>query len=164
MRPSFTGISTIPLGALLLSPLSLALPTSSPDDSAVYPRGGPAIHRQTCSGDYGGNSIGVLVCCDIDFTSSTEMTLKLSVRDSKGDSHPVYGWCVVTDENGTTYQVPSSKLRNSQGVGSTVYQSGIKFSRPLNQRIRYVSARGCVDDAGSDTCASYKGRETINPY
>ncbi|KAF1962227.1 hypothetical protein CC80DRAFT_157107 [Byssothecium circinans] len=156
MKVSIANAFTLCLGFL---PIAITSPISN--NVALVPRA--PIHRQTCSGDYGGTSIGVLVCCDIDFNHNNDMTLKLSVRDSKGDSSAVYGWCVVTDDKKKTYHVPASKLRNSQGVGSTVSQAGIQFSLPTGTRIQYVSARGCVDKV-IDQCADWAGRETVNPY
>jgi hypothetical protein len=162
MRIFGTQLTTFTLTILALLPSVFTNPIAGPEHTELVARA--PIHRQTCSGDNGGTAIGVLVCCDIDFYDKYEMVVKLSVKDSRGDSNDVYGWCVATDANGKTYQVPSSKLRNSQGVGTTVYQSNIRFTLPCCTGIRYVSARGCVDDAGSDTCADYKGRETINPF
>lgn len=150
---------TFSLSALFLFQTASTNPISEPELVKRAP-----IHRQTCSGDNGGTSVGVLVCCDIDFYDKYTMVVKLSVKDSRGDSNDVYGWCVMTDSNGKTYQV-TDKLRNSGGVGTTLTLSNKRFTLPCcTPTIRYVSARGCVDDAGPDTCASYSGRETINPF
>ncbi|KAI7509881.1 hypothetical protein KC347_g4791 [Hortaea werneckii] len=121
---------------------------------------------QTCAGDYSGAKIGVLACADVTWRDFNSTTVDLSVRDSKGDSNDVYGWFRVYGPDGYYIDLPKAKLRNSSGVGKTVWLHDLKWDQGVGQ-ITGVRAKACVDDAGSDTCADDKGVDgkfITNPY
>ncbi|KAF1998226.1 hypothetical protein P154DRAFT_524161 [Amniculicola lignicola CBS 123094] len=158
MKFSLAKVASLYLSATALLPIVSSTPVPGTELIARAP-----IKRQTCLGDNGGTSIGVLVCCNIDFYYGWELVIQLSVKDSRGDSNDVYGWCVVEDIYGKFHQVPSSKLRNSQGKGTTIHQYNIAWNVNPPNKARYVSARACVDDAGTDTCGG-SPRGVISPF
>ncbi|KAI6914600.1 hypothetical protein KC318_g528 [Hortaea werneckii] len=116
---------------------------------------------QTCAGDYSGAKIGVLACADVTWRDFNSITVDLSVRDSKGDSNDVYGWFRVYGPDGYSIDLPRAKLRNSSGVGKTVWLHDLKWDQGVG-KITGVRAKACVDDAGSDTCTD--GKFIANPY
>ncbi|KAI7210827.1 hypothetical protein KC333_g8007 [Hortaea werneckii] len=116
---------------------------------------------QTCAGDYSGAKIGVLACADVTWRDFNSITVDLSVRDSKGDSNDVYGWFRVYGPDGYSIDLPKAKLRNSSGVGKTVWLHDLKWDQGVG-KITGVRAKACVDDAGSDTCTD--GKFIANPY
>ncbi|KAI7361320.1 hypothetical protein KC354_g8162 [Hortaea werneckii] len=121
---------------------------------------------QTCAGDYLGAKIGVLARADVTWRDFNSITVDLSVRDSKGDSNDVYGWFRVYGPDGHYIDLPKAKLRNSSGVGKTVWLYDLKWDQGVG-KITGVRAKACVDDAGSDTCADDKGVDgkfIANPY
>ena len=83
---------------------------------------------QTCAGDYSGSRIGVLACADVTWRDFNSITVDLSVRDSKGDSHEVYEWFRAYGPDGYYIDLPKAKLRNSSGNGILASSFRVRMS------------------------------------
>ncbi len=139
----------------LLSILSIMAPataTTVSSDDTLEKR--DKIEGPTC---VGGNSEGVWACVTVTFTDRYNLKIDLSVKDTKGDGHPVYVWLRVYDHRGFT---DLRRLPNHSGVGQTVSQK--QTWRNTRGRVTGFRAIAGVDDWGSDT--QYKGKFIANPY
>ncbi|KAJ9643387.1 hypothetical protein H2199_004066 [Coniosporium tulheliwenetii] len=93
-----------------------------------------------------GNNNGVYGCVTATFKDRYNLDIDLSVKDTKGDSHPVYVWIRVYDDRGNT---DLAKLPNHSGVGKTVSQK--QTWKNTRGRITGFRAKACndEDDGGS---------------
>ncbi|KAK5111622.1 hypothetical protein LTR85_011800 [Meristemomyces frigidus] len=136
-----------------------ANPVAIPDPSPTIEQRSETSHP--CAGDASGKTIGVQTCAKVTFKEFHNIAFDLSVTDTKGDSHPVYGWLRVYGPNNYHTDLPSAKVKNNLGHGHTVTVNGLTWDQGVG-KITGVRAEGCVNDAFSDTCAS--SGFVKNPY
>lgn len=134
----------------MLSATASAIPVTSETSNVELETRAPVGH--SCAG----NNNGVYGCATVTFKDRYNLDIDLSVKDTKGDSHPVYAWVRVYDDRGNT---DLTKLPNHSGVGRTV--STKQTWRNTRGRITGFRTKACVSDAGPDTC--FDGPFVSNP-
>lgn len=151
MFPSLSSLATAVRCIVSLLYILSATAFAKPVDSDVAIAKKPAVNW-SCAGGEDKSAYG---CATVTFTDRYNLKIHLSLKDTKGDSHPVYVWLRVYDHLGHT-DLP--KVPNHSGVGNTI-KANQKWKNTRG-RITGYRAMACVDDWGSDTC--YDGNYVSN--
>ncbi|KAK4543883.1 hypothetical protein LTR36_004657 [Oleoguttula mirabilis] len=117
-----------------------------------------ADSHHLCAGDSSGKTLGAFTCADVTFTDIDKIEYSIFARDTKGDSHEVYGFLRVYLAAG--YYEDKGKVTDDHGHGTEVDALNLKYA-PFT--ITGVRAEACVNDAGSDTC-DHDGDFVANPF